>query len=70
MIKLKITEEWRAETEEEAKSFMESMAENGKRDGYTVGSNGYTVKQKKKSGEVVEEGYLVKITKIYDSFWG
>lgn len=69
MRELKETKEYRADTESEAKSIMEEVR-NGARDGgYTVGAAGYTFKQKKAKGEVIDEAYVVKITKVYGGVW-
>lgn len=61
------TEIYRVDTEEEAKSLIEEMKENAV--GYVVDSYSSNRKEKKKKGEVIAEGYQVKITKKYSDFW-
>lgn len=66
---LKKTTEIRAYTEEEAKDYIEKFR-SGAADGhYQVGAAGYALKQKKKKGEVVADGYLVKTVSLYNDFW-
>lgn len=62
-------EQYRLDTEEEATRFIEECKEAANEGGYTLKSYGTTFKEKKAKGEVIDEGYLVKITKDYDSFW-
>lgn len=69
MKKLKTTIEVRCYSEEEAKDFLEDFRQGAKQEGYTVGTNGYTYKSKKSKGEIVEEGWLCKCTKIHEDFW-
>jgi hypothetical protein len=61
------TEIYRVDTEEEAKSLIEEMKENAV--GYVVDSYSSNRKEKKKKGEIIAEGYQVKITKKYSDFW-
>lgn len=69
MKKLKTTIEVRCYSEEEAKDFLEDFRKKSQEEGYTVGANGYTYKSKKSKGEIVEEGWLCKCTKIHEDFW-
>lgn len=69
MKSLKTTYEYRAYTEEEAKSAVIKFHEGSKQEGYTVGSAGYVRKEKKKKGEVVSEAWIVKCVAIYDTIW-
>lgn len=66
---LKITEEIRVDSESEAKDVMEQYRQDARNNGYTISSTGYTYKEKKSKGEVVDCGFLVKISKVYDEFW-
>ena len=68
MKKLKTTIEVRCYSEEEAKDFLEDFRQGARQEGYTVGANGYTYKSKKSKGEIVEEGWLCKCTKIHNDF--
>lgn len=66
---LKITKEVRVDTEEEARLYIDQFKKNSVEGGYVVSAAGYTLKQKKKKGEIVDEGYLVKTVELYESFW-
>ena len=69
MLKLKVTEEYRVDTENEAKEAMENFRQRDAQEGYILNSCGYTHKEKKSKGEIVDEGYLLKVVKIYGGFW-
>ena len=66
---LKVTSEYRAETEEEAKQMNEDFKEEARKQGYTLNSFSYTKKEKKSKGDVIDNGYLVKVVKNYGGFW-
>ena len=55
---LKVTAEYRAESEEEAR-----------KQGYILNSFAYTKKEKKSKGDIIDDGYLVKVVKVYGGFW-
>lgn len=69
MKKLKETLEIRVDTEEEAKEVMEQFRYEAAAKGYIVGSCGYTKKEKKAKGDIIDEGFLVKCVKIYGGFF-
>lgn len=69
MIKLKVTEEYRVETENEAKNAMETLRAKQLEEGYNLTQCSYTYKEKRAKGEVVDRGYLVKAVKVYGGFW-
>ena len=66
---LKVTEEYRVDSETQAKEAMEKFRREAAEHGYSIGSCGYTYKEKKSKGEVIDDGYLVKVVKIYGGFW-
>lgn len=68
-LKLKETLEVRVDTEAEAKETMEGFRQRAAAEGYTLGSCGYTHKEKKKSGEIIAEAYIVKVVKVYGGVW-
>lgn len=70
MRKLKITEEFKAYTEEEAIQALNDLRANQTKEGYTLGANGYKYKTKKAKGEVVGEAWIVTATKIFGEVWG
>lgn len=69
MKKLKVTEEFRAYTEDEAIKALEEARVGQETEGYTLGANGYKYKTKKAKKMVVGEAWIVTITKIYDEIW-
>lgn len=66
---LKITEEYRVEDEFEAKQAMESFREAASEKGYTIGAMGYTHKEKKSKGDIIDACEILKVTKIYGGPW-
>ena len=66
---LKVTEEYRAETEQEVKEMNEDFKNKAVTQGFVLNSFSYTKKEKKSKGEVIDDGYLVKVTKIYGGMW-
>lgn len=66
---LDITEQYRVDTEEEVKDFIEEIKENGVQEGYIVKNYSSSFKEKKSKGETVDQGYLLKITKSFNTFW-
>lgn len=69
MKKLKVTEEYRAYTEEEAITAINNARDAQNTEGYQLGANGYKYKTKKAKGEVVDEAWVVSIQKIYNEVW-
>ena len=66
---LKVVEEYRAESEQEVKEMNERFKTEAKSEGYILNAFSYTKKEKKKSGEIIDDGYLVKVAKVYGGFW-
>lgn len=66
---LKVTEEYRAESEQEVKDMNENFKKEAISQGFILNSFSYTKKEKKSKGEVIDDGYLVKVTKIYGGMW-
>lgn len=69
MRKLKITEEFKAYSEEEAIQALEALRSNQQKEGYTLGANGYKYKTKKAKGEIIGEAWIVSATKIFGEVW-
>ena len=59
----------RVDTENEAKEAMENFLQRAAQEGYILNSCGYTHKEKKSKGEIVDEGYLLKVVKVFGGFW-
>ena len=66
---LKVTEEYRAESEQEVKEMNEQFKSESKSEGYILNAFSYTKKEKKSKGEIIDDGYLVKVVKTYGGFW-
>lgn len=66
---LKVTEEYRVDSEIEAKEAMEKFRSEAAQNGYSVGACGYTYKEKKSKGEVIDEAWIVKVVKVYGGVW-
>lgn len=69
MKRLKVTEEFRAYSEEEAIAAINKAREAQNTEGYQLGANGYKYKSKKSKGEIVDEAWIVTVTKIYNEVW-
>ena len=69
MRQLKVTEEFKAYTEEEAIQALNDLRANQNKGGYTLGANGYKYKTKKAKGEIIGEVWVCKITKIFGGVW-
>ena len=69
MKRLKVTEEFKAYTEEEAISAIQTARDRQSTEGYQLGANGYKYKTKKAKKEIVDEAWVVTITKIYNEVW-
>lgn len=65
MVKVKFTDEIRVETEEEVKKVVEKYQQD-----YNVIKWSSDYKKKSSKGEIIDEGYLVKITCELAKFWG
>lgn len=66
---LKVTAEYRVESEEEAKQMNEDFKKEAREQGYVLNSFAYTRKEKKSKGDIIDKGYLVKVVKVYGGFW-
>ena len=65
MLKLKTTEEYRTDSELEAKEAIEQFRAEANEKGYEISSCGYTYKIKKSKGEIIDEAYVVKVVKNF-----
>ena len=66
---LKVTEEYRTDSENEAKEVMERFRAEAREKGYHINKSGYTYKVKKSKGDIIDEAWVVSITKEYSSVW-
>lgn len=66
---LERTFKYRVDSEEEAKEFIEEQEQKANDNGYVVKTSKKTLKQKKKKGEIEDEGYEVVITTTHGTFW-
>jgi hypothetical protein len=56
---------YRVDTETEAVAEIEKVKNAQAAEGYTVKKSEYSLRQKKAKGEVIEEWFLVTVTKVY-----
>ena len=66
---LKVTEEYRVDSEQEAREAIENFRKESLEKGYVLGACGFTYKDKKSKGEIIDEGYLIKAVKVFSKFW-
>lgn len=66
---INVVEQYRLDSEEEVQKFIDECKEKANTDGYSLKSYSSTYKEKKTKGEMVDCGYLVKISKDYEMFW-
>ena len=66
---LKDTKEFRVATDEEAKILIAEETQKAMQEGYSVIKASYDYKEKKSKGEVIDSGFLVKITYHFSNFW-
>ena len=69
MTLLKVIEEYRADSEAEVKEMNEQFKNESRAAGYTLNAFSYTKKEKKAKGNIVDECYVVKATKIFGGVW-
>ena len=69
MKKLKVTEEFRVETEDEARAMVDKYQQEGFNKGFSITKWSADFKTKKAKGEVIDQGYLLKITSQFSDFW-
>lgn len=69
MRQLKVTEEFRVESEEEAKAAVERYQKEGLEKGFSIIKWSADYKTKKSKGEIIDSGYLLKITRQLSDFW-
>lgn len=66
---LKETKEFKAETEAEAKAIVEKFQADGLEKGFSVIKWSADYKTKKSKGEIIADGWLLKITIGISDFW-
>lgn len=66
---LKKIEEYRVDSELEAKEAMEKFRSEATANDYSAGACGYTYKEKKSKGEIIDEAWIVKVVEIYGGIW-
>ena len=66
---LKVTEEYCADYELEAREAIENFRKESLEKGYVLGACGFTYKDKKSRGEIIGEAWVVKVVKIYGKVW-
>ena len=69
MILLKRTEEFRVESDVEARKAIDDVRADANEKGYQNASAGYTHKEKKTKGEVIDACEILKIVKVFGGIW-
>ena len=69
MMMLKVTEEWRCDSKNEAEAFIKAQREKGSENNYDVLKAGYVHKEKKSKGEIIDSCEVVTIVKEYATVW-
>ena len=65
----KVTEEYVADSEQEAVNIIEAFRKDAAEKGYTLGNCSYTYKTKKAKGEIIGECWTVVVKKILGGIW-
>ncbi len=69
MRRLKITEQYACDTENEAHEEISKFKAEQDEKGYVLEKAGCTYKTKKAKGEVIGEAWIVDVTKTYGGVW-
>ena len=65
MQKLKTTDTYRVDTEEEAMGMIEDAKDQQISGGYTLTKSSYTLKTKKSKGEIIDQWFIVLTEKTF-----
>lgn len=63
---IKTTEEYWLSTRDDVENFHRAIQEDGEKQGYQVAAFGYTEKPVKEGKEIIDNYYIVKVTKLFD----
>lgn len=66
---LKVSEQYKCDSEDLAKRTIDEFKEQQTEKGYTLSKAGYTYKTKKSKGEVIVECWVVDVTMTYGGVW-
>lgn len=66
---LEIQTKYVADSEVEAKDYIEQIRQSAKTNHYMIKKASYEYKSKKAKGEVIAEAWVVTITAIYSELW-
>jgi hypothetical protein len=66
---MQVVETYRIDSEKEVEEFINQEKKRAEEDGYILKGYSSDHKEKKSKGEIVDEAELVKLTKVYGSFW-
>ena len=67
--KIKDLMTWRVDDENDAVGMIEDYKARQLSEGYTVSKSGYTLKTKKKNGEIIDSWYIVTIEFNYEVWY-
>lgn len=65
----KVTEEYVANSEQEAINLIEAFRKDAEEKGYNLSSCKYTYKTKKAKGEIIDEAWPTVVTKVFGGIW-
>lgn len=63
---VKESKTWRVDTEKDAMNKIQECKDAAASEGYMVSKSGYTYKNKKSKGEIIDEWYFVDVTFTYE----
>lgn len=63
---IKTTEEYWLSTRDDVENFHRAIQEDGEKQEYQVAAFGYTEKPIKEGKEIIDNYYIVKVTKLFD----
>ena len=66
MQKLKTTDTYRVDTEEEAMGMIEDAKDQQISGGYTLTKSSYTLKTKKSKGEIIDSWAIVTLERVFE----
>lgn len=63
------TEKYVVESEEEAIKLIQTSKQDAEKNGYILGTTGYTYKTKKAKGEIIGKAWVTTIKKVLGGVW-
>ena len=70
MIQLEDTIKFRTDSEDEAMGVIATFKEQAKEKNYIVKKSNYDYRTKKSKGEIIDEAWVVTVTRVFATIWG